>query len=298
MTVAAQAPAARGANLRGMGLVLGAMLFFALMDGVSKYLATRYPAPQILWVRYLLSVPLAVALAAPRGGLRLLWRSGRPGLQLLRSAIITVEMMLVVYAFSLLPLADAHAILAATPLVVTALAVPMLGERVGWRRWLAVGAGFLGILVMVRPGASTIGLGTAAALAAVVLYALYQILTRLVGHTDRAETSFFLQFAIGSVLLSVVGPFTWQWPEPWHWPLFAVLAALGAGGHLLFIRALQSAPAVVLQPFTYTLLVWAVAIGWLGFGDWPDRYTLVGMAIVVAAGLYAAWRERARGAGV
>ena len=281
-------------EVRGIGLALAAMLVFALMDVCSKYLASRYPAPQILWLRYLLSIPLAFMLAAGTGSVRAAFRSARPGLQALRSLVIVTEMLLVLMAFAALPLADTQAILAATPLFVTALSVPLLGERVGPRRLVAVAAAFLGVLVMLRPGFGAIGWPALFALVSAVLYAFYQILTRLVGHTDGVATSFLWQFLIGAGILTLVAPFVWQPPTAAHWPLFAVIAALGAVGHFAFIRALNLAPAVVLQPFTYTLLLWEIAFGWLAFGDFPDAVTFMGGALVIAAGLYAVGRERQR----
>jgi drug/metabolite transporter (DMT)-like permease len=190
-----------------------------------------------------------------------------------------------------MPLADAHALFAATPLLVAALSVPVLGERVGPRRWAAIAVGFGGVLVILRPGLAVLQPGAVPALLAVGLYALYQVMTRIVGRVDRAETTFLLQIVLGAAILLPLAPWVWQTPPVAHWPLFLALAALGAGGHLLLIRALQATPAVLLQPFTYSLLIWAVLLGWLFFGDLPDRWTVLGALLVVAAGTYAALRE-------
>lgn len=285
-------PAARlgSPELRGIAITLIAMLVFGLMDAVSKYLSMRYPTPQILWLRYLFTVPLALLFLAP-GGIAPRVRSARPGLQLLRSLLLVVEIGLVIWAFGRLPLADVQAVLALTPLAVTALSVPLLKEQVGPRRWAAVLAGLVGILIILRPGLGVIQPATISALMAVLLYALYQILTRMVGHQDAAETSLLWQFVVGSLALTLVAPFFWRTPEPGHWPLFALAAALGGVGHYAMVRALQLAPAVVVQPFTYTGLVWSVIIGYIAFGDLPDAATLSGAAVIVAAGTYAAARE-------
>jgi drug/metabolite transporter (DMT)-like permease len=283
------------AELRGILVTLAAMLLFGLMDAASKFLSTRYPVPQILWLRYVFTVPLLLLVLAP-GGLAGRLRSARPGLQVGRALLLVVEIGLVVWCFGQLPLADVHAVLALTPLAVTVLSVPLLGERVGPRRWAAVGAGFLGVLVILRPGLGVVHPAALVALASVLLYALYQVLTRMAGRVDAAETSLLWQLVVGSLALSLVVPFAWRTPDAGHWPLFVVVAALGGLGHYCMIKALQLTPAVIVQPFSYTLLLWAVVIGYVGFGDLPDRWTLLGAALIVAAGTYTAAREhRLRG---
>jgi drug/metabolite transporter (DMT)-like permease len=266
---------------------------FGTMDAISKFLVQHYPAPFVLWMRHIAAVPLVLLFVAGRHPLRVM-RSSRPWLQLLRISILIVEMTLVVAAFRTMPLADIHAILAVTPLIVTALSVPMLGERVGWRRWLAVLLGFLGVLVILRPGMVEMHPAALVALFCTVLYAIYNILTRMVASADSPETSFLLQTVVGAFLLTLVGPFFWITPPLAHLPLVLALAALGATGHYLLVRALSLAPAVVVQPFTYTLLVWAVIIGYVVFGNLPDLWTILGAVIVVGAGIYTAWREHQR----
>ena len=280
----------RSAELRGILLALAAVLMFGLMDAGSKFLSTRYPTPEIIWLRYVLTIPMALVVLAPRGLGRTL-RSARPWLQVLRSVLLVIEIGLVVWCFGQLPLADVHSVLALTPLAVTALSVPLLGEKVGVRRWAAVGVGFLGVLVVLRPGLGVVQPASLVALAAVLLYALYQVLTRLVGRVDGAETSLLWQLGIGAALASFVVPFAWRTPMPVHWPVIFLVAALGGVAHYAMIRALQLAPAAVIQPFTYTLLLWAVVIGYVGFGDLPDRWTLIGAAAIVGAGVYTAIRE-------
>jgi drug/metabolite transporter (DMT)-like permease len=276
---------------RGIVIVLFGMALFGVMDTASKFLAAHYHPVQILWLRYLFSVPLVLVSVASRGGVRAALRVRAPWLQLARTVLLVVEMGLVVVAFHLMPLADTHAILAATPLMVTALAVPVLGERVGLRRWIAVLVGFLGVLLIVRPGIGTIAPGALVALGCTLLYAIYQLLTRRVGGYDTVETSLLFQFGVGAILLTCIGPFFWEMPPPRHWPFFLALAVLGSIGHYCVIRALQLAPAVVIQPFSYTMLIWAVTLGWLVFGDWPDLWTIGGALVIVGAGSYAAWRQ-------
>ncbi|MFL5336840.1 MAG: DMT family transporter [Geminicoccaceae bacterium] len=161
----------RSAELRGIVLALAAMLMFGLMDAASKYLSARYPTPQIIWLRYVFTIPMALAVLAPRGLGRSL-RSARPWLQVLRSVLLVIEIGLVVWCFGRLPLADVHAVLALTPLAVTALSVPLLGEKVGLRRWAAVGVGLLGVLIILRPGLGVMQPAALVALASVLLWAV------------------------------------------------------------------------------------------------------------------------------
>jgi drug/metabolite transporter (DMT)-like permease len=275
----------------GILMMLAATGMFGAMDGMSKILVLHYPAPLVLWIRHLIAVPLVLAaFFAMRGRPPL--RAARPWLQIARTTVLVVEMTLVMLAFRIMPLAAVHAIIAATPLLVTALSVPVLGERVGWRRWLAVLVGFLGVLLIVRPGFGVIHPGALLALLCAFLFAFYNLLTRLVARADQPATSFVWQTAASAVLLSLVGPPLWVPIALEHWPLLAALGLLGASGHYLMVRALALVPAVVVQPIFYMMLVWAAFWGFVLFGEIPDRYTVLGALLVVGAGLYAAWREQ------
>ena len=248
---------------------------FGLMDAASKYLSTRYPTPQIIWLRYVFTIPMAAAGAGARAASAARCAPPGRGCRSLRSLLLVLEIGLVVWCFGRMPLADVHAMLALTPLAVTALSVPLLGERVGPRRWAAVAWASLGVMIILRPGLGVMQPASLVALVSVLLYALYQVLTRMVGRVDGAETSLLWQLVVGARWPSFVVPFAWRTPELEHWPLFVLVAALGGVGHYAMIRALQLAPAAVIQPFTYTLLLWAVVIGYVGFGDLPDRWTLL-----------------------
>jgi drug/metabolite transporter (DMT)-like permease len=191
-----------------------------------------------------------------------------------------------------LPLADTHAILAISPLIVTALSVPLLGEKVGIRRWTAVGVASIGMLIVLRPGFGAMHPMALVALLCACMWSLYQVLTRIVSRTDPPLTTLFYTALIGALALSVIGPFYWQEPDAMGWALFALVAVLGAGGHYLLIKALQLAPASLLQPFAYTVLVWATLVGFLVFGNLPDLPTVLGALIIVGSGLYTFARER------
>lgn len=283
-------------ELKGIALAVIAMACFGAMDALSKLLVTNYPVPLILWLRHLVALPLTLLMLGPavvRTGLR----SARPVMQIARAGLLVTEIGIVFVCFRALPLADVHAVLAVTPLIVTALSAPILGERVGWRRWVAVAVGFVGVLVIVRPGLTVVHPASLLAVLAAAMYALYNVLTRMVGAFDPPHTSFVWQSAASAALLSLVGPWFWVPLSPVHWLQLLALAALGASGHYLLVRALASAPAVVIQPFSYTMLVWAVVMGYLVFGDFPDAWTIGGALIVVGAGCYAAWREYVRAHG-
>ena len=277
----------------GILLMMLAMLCFAAMDAVSKHLAGLLSIPQIMWVRYILFTLLAVAVLKP-ARVRNVLRSGQPVLQAARGALLVVENSVFVLAFTYMPLADMHAIAAASPLIVVALSVPILGERVGLRRWLAVVAGFIGVLVIIRPGFQAFGLPMLLGVAGAFLWGLYQVLVRLCARTDSSETTWLWSALVGLLLTSIAGPATWVWPDRLGWALLVLVAILGSGAHLALIRALTVAEAGSLQPYSYTMLLWAAIFGAVVFGDIPDAWTWVGAAIVMTSGLYAWHRERFR----
>jgi drug/metabolite transporter (DMT)-like permease len=278
---------------RGILCVLAAWFLFACMDAGSKQLAESYSIVQILWLRFIALTLIAAWLAHRQGGGAAL-RTRHLWLQSARSLLLVVEIGLFILAITVLPLANAHAIIAVTPLLVTALSVPLLGERVGLRRWSAVGIAFLGVLIILRPGFGVVQPMSLVLLCCALMFALYQILTRIVSRDDPPMTTLFYTAVVGVLGLSLIGPFYWTTPDLAGWALFALVAAFGAGGHFLLIKALQLAPASVLQPYSYTLLIWATVVGFIFFGNLPDRMTVLGAAIIAASGLYAFARERRR----
>lgn len=273
---------------RGIALMVLAMAVLAAMDAITKYLSTRYAVPQILAIRFWIFLGFAAAMAGPRNVPTLL-RSATPWRQVARSLIIVVEVGVFVLSFRHLQLADVHAIAGIAPLLVTALAVPMLDERVGIRRWSAVAVGFLGLLVILRPGFSTLNPYLLIPFCGAFLWALYQVLTRQVSR-DPPATSMLYMAGIGALVMSTIAPFVWRDPDPVGWLALAALGVIGSFGHYLFIRAFQAAPASVLQPFHYTALIWATLIGWAVFDNLPDRWTVAGGLIIAASGIYAILR--------
>jgi drug/metabolite transporter (DMT)-like permease len=259
LALARQPAAATG---RGIACALTAWLLFACMDAGSKLLAADYSIIQILWVRFLSLLAVSGWLAARHGSSGLITR--RFWLQSLRSLMLMVEIGLFIWTITILPLADTHAILAISPLIVTALSVPLLGEKVGLRRWTAVGVASIGMLIILRPGLGAMHPMAAVALLCACMWSLYQVLTRIVSRTDPPLTTLFYTALIGALALTAIGPFYWRTPD--------------AEGAALF--ALVAVPA------------WATLIGFLVFGNLPDLLTVAGAAIIVASGLYTFARER------
>lgn len=271
-----------------------AMLCFAAMDAISKFLVADYAVGQMMWIRYILVFFFAWFIVRRRGLIGAL-RTKRPVLQIVRSLVAVVEGGMFVLAFRYLPLADTHAIAATSPLIVIALGVAFLGERAGPARWLAVAAGFAGVMMIIRPGFRSLDWPVLLPLAGAALWAGYQILTRLAARADSPDTSLIWSVVVALVATSFVGPIDWRWPTAGVWGLMVVIAALGVVAHYALIKALDHAEAGAVQPYSYTLLVWAAVLGVVAFGDVPDGWTILGAAIVVASGLYT-WHHDRRAA--
>jgi drug/metabolite transporter (DMT)-like permease len=262
------------------------MLCFASMDAIAKWLVADYPIGQMMWIRYAIFSVFAWGVVRRRGGLRASFATARPWLQAGRALLAVVESAVFVLAFRYLPLADTHAIAATSPLIVIALGALFLGERVDTARWLAVLAGFAGVLLIVRPGLRTLDWPLLIPLAGALLWASYQILTRLSARSDSPDTTLVWSAFAAFAATSFIGPLDWHWPDAIGCSLMLVTGVLGAVAHYGLIRALDYAEASSIQPYSYTLLVWVTALGALIFGDFPDHWTILGAAIVVASGLY------------
>jgi drug/metabolite transporter (DMT)-like permease len=203
--------------------------------------------------------------------------------------------MLNFFALKYLRLDQVLAITFSTPFVVAALSGPVLGEWVGPRRWAAVGVGFIGVLVVTRPGLGIVHPAAILAILAAFAYAAYFLTTRVLSRTDSNETTLFYSNFVGAALMLPVAPFFWTWPALWQLGLMILAGALASFGHYMLIAAHRRAPASLLSSFIYSQLVWVIALGYAVFGDVPDAYTLVGASIVIASGLYVFHRERVRG---
>jgi len=282
----------RRQRLIGIGLMCGAVADFACLDAIGKYLGTRMDVLQVVSVRYASAFLLTLLVSNPivqRG----LLQTARPRLQVGRAVLLLGSTFFNFMAFRYLQLDEALAILFSTPFMVAILAGPMLGEWVGWRRWIAIGVGLLGVLVVVRPGLG--GLQWAALLsgASAVCYAFYSITTRMLARYDSSQTTLFYSNMLGMAITLPILPFVWVPPDSiLVGVLMVAMGAFGAFGHYLLIVAHRHAPASVLSPFMYTQLIWATAFGFFVFGNVPNQWTLTGAAIVIASGLYLLHRER------
>src|SRR5258707_2360826 len=269
----------RRQRLIGIGLMCGAVAAFACLDCMAKYLGTHMDVMQVVGVRYVSAFLIALLFSNPISRPGLL-RTGRPALQLGRSVLLLGSTFFNFMAFRYLQLDEALAILFSTPFMVAILAGPMLGEWVGWRRWIAIGVGLLGVLVVVRPGLG--GLQWAALLSggSAVCYAFYSITTRMLARYDSSQTTLFYSNMLGAAIMLPVLPFVWTPPRSvLDAVLMVALGAFGAFGHYLLILAHRHAPASVLSPLMYTQLIWATAFGYLIFANVPSRRTLAGDAL-------------------
>lgn len=281
-------------NKAGILLMVATTLVFASQDGISRHLADEYNVIMVVMLRYWFFGAFVMAIAARRaGGVRAAARSAAPLLQVFRGMLLAAEICVMVLGFTLLGLVESHAVFACYPLLIAALSAPVLGERVGWRRWTAIGAGFLGILVILQPGVAVVSPAAFVPLLAAVMFALYGLLTRRVSRFDATPTSFFWTGVMGAIVLTPPGLWAWEPMTPPDWAWMGVLCVSGALGHWLLIRVYEVAEASAVQPFAYLQLVFASGIGILLFGETLRTHVAIGVAIVVAAGIFTIWREAA-----
>jgi drug/metabolite transporter (DMT)-like permease len=288
---AREAAKARRARLVGIALMCGAVGTFACLDTTAKYLGRQIDVMQIVWARYTFALLLTLVVSNPlsRPGLLL---TKRPAFQIGRAGVLVFSTMLNFFALRYLRLDQVLAISFSTPFFVAALSGPVLGEWVGARRWAAIAVGFLGVIVVARPGFGLVHPAALLAVLATLCYAVYFLATRLLSRTDSNETTLFYSNFVGAVLMLPVVPFFWQPLDVVQVVLLVLAGALASIGHYMLIAAHRHAPASLLSSFIYSQLVWVVMLGYLVFDDVPDRYTLVGAAIVIASGLYIFHRER------
>jgi drug/metabolite transporter (DMT)-like permease len=273
-------------------------LLFPIMSSFAKLLGAEYSSLQVSWARAFGHILFLLAAFLPRYGLRVL-RTRRPGVQLLRSAMLFTSNLCHFFAITFIPIAKAAAISLTAPLIVALLAWPMLGERTTSGRVAALGCGFLGVLIVIRPGTALFHPASLLVLLSACCYAVYQILTRRVAGVDSPETSALFSSVVGAFVMLLVLPFVWQTPDSWgDLAMFCGLGVLGATGHYCVAKALGYAPANIISPFQYFQLIGSVVIGWFVFGDWPDAGVWVGAAVIMAAGLWIGWSQtRKRNAG-
>ena len=278
------------APLRGILMMCFAVLCFATMNTFVKEVRGELPVVEIIWGRYFFHFVFILVLFPRR--IPTLLKSEDKGLQIARSILVLLATACMFVALGFMPLADAVAITFAGPLLIVALSVVILRETVGPRRWAAVMVGFVGVLVIIRPGAGVFQWAALLPVAVAFFYALYQILTRHLSHRSDPLSMLFYTALVGAVAMSAIVPFDWQTPTAPQWLMLAAAGFLGGLGHYAIIKAYERSETALVAPFAYTEIIWATALGFFAFGDFPDLLTFVGAAIIVASGVYVLHRER------
>ena len=286
-----------GMNTRaGILLMVGSTFVLAMQDGISRHLASEYNVLMIIMIRYWFFSAFVLAIAARgAGGLRKAATTRQPALQIGRGVLLAAEICVGVLAFTYLGLVETLAIFICYPLIVAALSGSVLGERVGWRRWAAIGVGFVGVMVILRPGIGVFELAAVLPLASAVMFALYALMTRFAARQDTTETSFFWTGIVGAIFMTAIG--IWSWEPMTQTDSFWMfcLCLTGAMGHWLLIKCYEMAEASAVQPFAYFHLVFGALVGVSVFGESIAWNVALGAVIVVGAGLFTFWRERQQG---
>lgn len=279
------------ASSQGILWMLLATFLFVSLDAIAKHLVQSYSVPQVVWARYCFHLLFLILLLRRR--LPQVLVAQRLGLQCVRSLMLLLTTALFFWGLCYVPLARATSIMLVTPIIVTLLAAPLLQEAVGRQRWLGVFAGFAGALIILRPDTDIISLLSLLPLGAAVMYALYQITTRLISRTDAPMTTLVYTALFGAFVASFFVPFFWISPDAEGWFLMAATGLLGGLGHFSLIKAFQHSHVSVVAPFSYTNLLWSILYGIAFFDEYPVAKTLVGATIILASGLYILYREQA-----
>ena len=269
--------------------LLGWMML-PVMDGFAKYLSADLPVLQITWARYFFIVAFTLPVMFFFYNKQLVW-SDKPKLQILRGLILLCANICFFYAISIIPLAKALTLAFVAPLIVTAFSPMLLGEKVGVRRWTAVIIGFIGSLVVIRPGFLEINLASLAALGTGIMYGFYLIITRKLSTSDNPLLTLLLTGLVGLVAVSGIMPLVWVNPSPSQWSMMAGIGIFACIGHLFLILSLKYADASKLAPLGYTEIIPNVIIGYYFFGNFPDNWTFLGLAIIIISGIYISRRE-------
>ncbi len=277
-------------TLRGLGFAFLGFAVFASHDALIKVLGGTYSVMQIIFFATLFSfVPMAVTILTDRTTGNFL--PHHPWLVLLRSALMVTSMVCAFYAFSVLPLAEVYSLLFAFPLFVTVLSIPILGEVVRIQRWAAVGVGLIGVLIVLRPGATDITLGHMAALTAAFCSALGSVLVRKIGNEERSAVLILYPMLLAIVVMSLMQPAVYQPPSLLHLAMMALVGVFSVIAQHLIILAYRAAPAGVVAPSQYSQIIWATLFGMIFFGERPDGWVAVGASVIIASGIFVVWRE-------
>lgn len=277
----------------GIWLMVMTTFIFAVQDGISRHLAGEYNVLMVVMIRYWFFAAFVMAVAARKaGGLRAAAATTQPLLQGFRALLLVAQICVIISAFTILGLIETHAVFACYPLLVAALSGPVLGEKVGWRRWSAIAVGFVGVLIILEPGFGVFKPQAVIAFVAALMFSLYVLLTRYVARRDSAATSFFWTGTVGSVAMTAVGMWYWEPMLGPDWVWMAALCITGSAGHYTLIRCYEVAEASAVQPFAYLQLMFVSIIGILVFSETIRTNVALGGALVVSAGLFTLWRQR------
>lgn len=278
---------------RGIWLMSLTMLVFASQDGISRYLAEEYNVILVVMIRYWFFALFVLTISARMAGsVAKAAATAQPRLQIFRGLLLAAEVCVMVLAFTLLGLIESMALFASYPLIVAALSGPILGEKVGPYRWLAIGIGLIGVLVILKPGFGVFSPYALVGLLAAAMFALYSLLTRYAARRDTAATSFFWTGISGAVGMTLGGIWFWEPMAPTDYIWMLILCITGAGGHYLLIKTYEVAEASAVQPFAYLQLVFVSIIGMTVFGETLAANVMIGAGLVICAGIFTAWRER------
>jgi drug/metabolite transporter (DMT)-like permease len=277
----------------GIGYMVAAMVIFAIQDGISRHLASEYNVLMVVMIRYWFFAAFVIAIARKQAGsIRAAAATKQPILQAFRGLLLAAEICIMILGFVLLGLVESHAIFASYPLIVAALSGPLLGEHVGWRRWTAIGIGFVGVLIILQPGVTVFTAVAIIPLISALMFALYSLLTRYAARIDSTATSFFWTGTTGAILMTIIGVWYWEPMTQGDYLWMAVLCVVGASGHYMLIKCYEMAEASAVQPFAYLQMVFASSIGILLFGETLSLHVAIGAAIIIAAGLFTLTQAR------
>ncbi|KZK91099.1 Riboflavin transporter [Pseudovibrio sp. Ad5] len=277
----------------GILWMVAAMFMFVIVDSVGKYLSLSYPVLQVVWGRMFFHLLFMLIFLAPRVKTMITPNNG--SVVYLRAILVLVMTIGSVAAAQLIPVATLHAIALLSPMMVTAMSVPILGEKVGLRRWASILVAFIGALLIVKPGAGVLDFGALIAVATIVVYSAGHIVARYASKFDSPSTVLFHTALLGAVVTSLFTPIFWQSPDLEGWTLLALIGAVSGFGHYAIVKAFSFGEASTIAPFSYSSLIWAMLIGLMFFGEFPDGLTLVGAAVIFGSAIYMWHREKVLG---
>lgn len=283
----------RGGNRRGIWLMIAAVASFAAQDGFSRYLADEYNTLMVVMVRYWVFAGFVTILALRRPeGARVAIRSTRLWAHILRAMLLVTEICIIVYGYTLIGLIESHAVFAVCPLLIVALSGPILGERISWQRWAAVGVGLAGVLIILRPGSGVFSWPALLPLISALFFAIYSVLTRLTTRDEPTFPAFFWPGIIGAVIMTLIGLPYWQPVSPQDWVFLLIYAAISVFSHWLLLKTYEAAEASSVQPFAYLQIVFISIIGITVYSETLAAAVVLGAGLIVVAGIYAVTLDR------